>query len=82
MRLREDVSAVETDGGGVVLDGRAGTYWQLNNSGWLALNAVLQSGQDVAAATLVARYSVAYDKAIADVRSLIDRLFEAELVLR
>jgi Coenzyme PQQ synthesis protein D (PqqD) len=44
LRLRADVSTVETDDGLVLLDERSGKYYRLNSSGAVVLRALVESG--------------------------------------
>lgn len=81
MRLGKDVALTETDGGTVLLDQRSGRYWQLNGSGSLILSTLLGGGTtEQAAEAVVARYPVDAERALADVRSLVDSLRTAKLV--
>lgn len=81
MRLGKDVALTETDGGTVLLDQRSGRYWQLNGSGSLILSTLLGGGTtEQAAEAVVARYPVDVERALADVRSLVDSLRTAKLV--
>jgi hypothetical protein len=75
------VSATEADDGVVLLDERAGTYWQLNDSGAQVLRTLLSGGgAREAAEALCADYPVAAERAAADVRALVERLIAAGLV--
>lgn len=81
MRLRKGVSVTETEDGTVLLDQRSGKYWQLNPSGALILSTLLEGGTPEAAADAVAaRYPVDADRALADVRALLETLRAARLV--
>ena len=63
LRLRDDVSTADTDDGMILLDERAGRYWQLNRTGALVLT-LLRDGaapQHVAH-TLADRHGVSWDR--------------------
>ena len=81
MRLREDVSVVDTDYGKVLLDGRTGEYWELNPTGSLVLAALLEGKDTTAiAGALSAEYDVAEERAVSDVAALVSALRDARLV--
>ncbi|MGH8932798.1 MAG: lasso peptide biosynthesis PqqD family chaperone [Egibacteraceae bacterium] len=81
LRLRQHVSTTDTDGGLVLLDERAGRYWQLNWTGTLVLRHLLEgaSPQD-AAETLANRYAVTAEQAATDVDALLEHLRTVGLV--
>lgn len=81
VRLRQHVSLTETEGGAVLLDEKAGGYWQVNRSGLLALRSLLAGGTlEQAADEILARYPVDRERALADVRALVEALRSARLV--
>jgi hypothetical protein len=81
VRLSADVSYVETDDGLVLLDERAGRYWQLNRTGALILSTLLDGATPVHAAEILAdRYTISVKNAIADVSALLEHLCAAGLV--
>ncbi|TWD18588.1 coenzyme PQQ synthesis protein D (PqqD) [Streptomyces sp. T12] len=81
MRLREDVSMVDTDYGKVLLDGRTGEYWELNPTGGLVVTALLDgTPAENVAGLLCAEFDVAQDRARADVTALLTALRDAGLV--
>jgi coenzyme PQQ synthesis protein D (PqqD) len=81
LRLRKGISVTETEDGTVLLDQRSGKYWQLNPSGALILSTLLAGGTaEQAAGAVAARYPVDTDRALADVRALVDSLRAARLV--
>lgn len=81
VRLRADVSLVETDDGMVLLDERSGRYWQLNRVGGLVLRILLDGATpEDAAKTLATRYPVSRERAHSDVRALVESLHAARLV--
>ena len=81
LRLQDDVSTADTDDGMILLDERAGRYWQLNRTGALVVT-LLRDGaapQQVAK-TLADRHDVSTEQAAADVTALVERLCIAGLV--
>ena len=82
VRLRADVSTADTDEGMVLLDERAGRYWQLNSTGALVLRLLLDGATPGRAAqTLAERHPVSTEQAAADVTALLQRLRAAGLVI-
>jgi hypothetical protein len=79
--LRDNVSAVETDYGMVLLDEDSGDYWNLNPSGAVVLQALLGS-EDLDAATieLTQQFAVNHATALDDTRALLTALRSARLV--
>jgi hypothetical protein len=81
VRLRADVSTADTDDGLVLLDERAGRYWQLNPTGALVLRLLLDGATPhQVAQTLADRHPVSTERAAADVAALLERLHTAGLV--
>jgi Coenzyme PQQ synthesis protein D (PqqD) len=81
VRLRADVSTTDTDDGMVLLDERAGRYWQLNATGGLVLRLLLDGATPrQVAQTLTDRHPVSTEQAAADVADLLRRLHTAGLV--
>lgn len=82
LRLRDDVSLAESEDNVVLLDERAGDYWQLNPSGALALRTMLDGGtQDQAVRALTEQFDVDGEQAGRDVATLVTRLRAAGLVI-
>ncbi|MFJ7418791.1 lasso peptide biosynthesis PqqD family chaperone [Streptomyces uncialis] len=82
LTLRTDVTATDTDGGMVLLDQRGGRYWQLNPAGATVLRLLLDGRSPQEVAERLARdSSVAAERALSDVRTLVDALSEARLVV-
>lgn len=80
-RLRPDVTACATDDGMVLLDERAGRYWQLNRTGALVVQALLDGDTpEHAARRLAATGPVAHERAVADVTALVAHLEKEKLV--
>ncbi|MFE6908569.1 lasso peptide biosynthesis PqqD family chaperone [Streptomyces erythrochromogenes] len=81
LNLARDVTLTSLDSGAVLLDGRRGRYWQLNQSGSAILRRLLDGdAPDEAAASLSAAAPVSEDQARRDVMALIDALSTAQLV--
>ncbi|MBV9160086.1 MAG: lasso peptide biosynthesis PqqD family chaperone [Pseudonocardiales bacterium] len=81
LQLRTDVSATDTNDGAVLLDERAGRYWQLNITGALVLRLLLGgAAPDHIAQTLADRHKVSTEQAAADVATLLQHLRTAGLV--
>lgn len=81
-RLRKDVSLVSTDDGAVLLDERSGRYWQLNTTGYLTLQALLDGRTPQESAQHLAdTYQVDRERATAHVTSLMRQLSEARLTV-
>lgn len=79
--LRPDISTTDTEDGMVLLNERTGNYFQINPSGALVLNALVNGAEiHQAASLLTQRYTVTHDRAIADITALIDHLRTAGLV--
>lgn len=79
--LASHVTSTETDTGMVLLDGRTGRYWQLNDTGALVLRCLLAGGTVASAASaLRTRFSGAPEAATADVEKLVDALRAAKMV--
>lgn len=81
VRLRNGVSAADTEYGSVLLDERSGDYWQLNPAGAHIVRLLLagSSASEVAAA-LVAEFEVDPPGAERDVNAMITELESARLV--
>jgi Coenzyme PQQ synthesis protein D (PqqD) len=81
VRLRADVSTADTGAGMVVLDERAGRYWQLNQTGALVLRLLLDGvAPRQIAQTLAQRRAVHTEQAAADVTTFLAQLRTAGLV--
>ena len=81
LKLRDGVSAADTDYGTVLLDEDSGRYWNLNPTAALVVRSLLAGGTpEQAAQQLAERYQVAAETAGRDVRELLDGLRSAGLV--
>ncbi|WKX72366.1 lasso peptide biosynthesis PqqD family chaperone [Streptomyces sp. XD-27] len=80
-RLHADVSACATDDGMVLLDERDGRYWQLNGTGALVVQALLDGATpEQIAERLAATRPVTREQAIADVTAVVGHLTRERLV--
>jgi hypothetical protein len=80
--LSRDVIVTPVENGAVILDGRVGRYWQLNESAAAALNTLLTGTTPAAvAAQMSSTAPVSDDQALKDVLALIEALREARLVV-
>lgn len=81
LALRAGVSATATDDGTVLLDERSGHYWQLNQSGSVALRSLLAGDTPAQVAQNIADiYAVPLARVIADLHDLLNGLNAAGLV--
>jgi hypothetical protein len=82
LSLSRDITVTPVDNGAVILDGRRGRYWQLNESAATALRALLDGISPAEAATRLAAAAPVSDKqALKDVQTLIEALRQAQLVV-
>ncbi len=81
LSLARDVTLTSVDTGAVLLDGRRGRYWQLNQSGSAILRRLLDGETpDATAASLSAAAPVSEVQARQDVLALVESLSAANLV--
>jgi hypothetical protein len=81
LKLRNGVSAAETEYGIALLDEETGQYWNLNPTGALALRTLLDGGTIAQAVqALTEEYAVDVDTATRDVEDLVGGLHSAGLV--
>ena len=79
MRLRDDVSTVVTEYGMVLLDERAGRYWQIGPVGVVVIEQ-LSRGVDAVVESVTDRFDVGPDQARTDVDAFLGQLAAAGLV--
>ena len=80
-KLRDGVSAADTDYGIALLDEDSGQYWNLNPTGALVLRMLLDGGTSAQAVqALTEQYAVDADTASQDVEDLLGGLHSAGLV--
>jgi hypothetical protein len=81
LKLRDGVSAADTDYGMALLDEDSGQYWNLNPTAALALRTLLDGGTTAQAVqVLTEQYAVDADSANRDVEDLVGELHLAGLV--
>jgi hypothetical protein len=81
LKLRDGVSAADTDYGMALLDEDSGQYWNLNPTAALALRTLLDGGTTAQAVQeLTQQYAVDADTASQDINSLVGELYSAGLV--
>jgi hypothetical protein len=81
LKLRDGVSAADTDYGIALLDEDSGQYWNLNPTGALTLRTLLDGGTpEQAVQALTEQYAVDADSASRDVQDLMSELRSAGLV--
>jgi Coenzyme PQQ synthesis protein D (PqqD) len=81
LRLRDGVSAADTDYGITLLDEDSGQYWNLNPTGALVLRTLMDGGSsDQAVQHLTEQYDVDPETARRDVDDLLGGLHSAGLV--
>jgi hypothetical protein len=81
LKLRDGVSAADTDYGMALLDEDSGQYWNLNPTAALALRTLLDGGTTAQAVQeLTQQYAVDADTASQDIDNLVGELHSAGLV--
>ena len=81
LKLRDGVSAADTDYGMALLDQDSGQYWNLNPTAALALRTLLDGGTTAQAVQeLTQQYAVDADTASQDINNLVGELHSAGLV--
>ncbi|MFI1968421.1 HPr-rel-A system PqqD family protein [Streptomyces cinnamoneus] len=82
LRLGTDVCTALTDYGTVLLDQRSGEYWELNPTGTIVVQTLLEGGeQGDAVDALVTEFDVERSQAVRDVTALIAQLRATGLVV-
>ncbi|MEU7472677.1 lasso peptide biosynthesis PqqD family chaperone [Streptomyces sp. NPDC044984] len=80
LRFDAHVSTAETDYGTVLLNERAGDYWELNPTATLVVRTLMDGGEIAdAAAVLVREFDIERPQALRDVEALVRDLREAGL---
>ncbi|MBB1244312.1 lasso peptide biosynthesis PqqD family chaperone [Streptomyces durbertensis] len=75
LRFRADVSTADTDYGTVLLDERAGEYWELNPTGSVVVRTLMAGGDEAAASdALTAEFDIDRARAEQDVAALLAEL--------
>ena len=82
LRLRADVSTVDTDHGLVLLDERNGKYYQLNSTGAVVLRVLIETGSTEAAVRMLGeRFPDATDRIAIDVAAVVAHLRAVGLIV-
>ncbi|XQE90663.1 lasso peptide biosynthesis PqqD family chaperone [Streptomyces microflavus] len=81
MKLRKGIAVTTTEYGGVLLDEKDGSYWQLNDTSIIVVE-TLATGQapEAAVERIVAEFDVERGEAEADVAQLTQQLVEAKIL--
>ncbi|WDT88615.1 lasso peptide biosynthesis PqqD family chaperone [Streptomyces sp. SCSIO-PteL053] len=81
MKLRKGIAVTTTEYGGVLLDEKSGSYWQLNDTGVIVVE-TLGAGRapEAAVERIVAEFDVERAEAESDVAELTRRLVEAKIL--
>ncbi|MGW0559884.1 lasso peptide biosynthesis PqqD family chaperone [Streptomyces sp. NPDC003016] len=75
LKFGADVSTAETDYGTVLLDERAGEYWELNPTATLVVSTLMAGGDEAdAVAALTDAFDIGPDRAKQDVDALVRQL--------
>lgn len=75
LKFGANVSTAETDYGTVLLDERAGEYWELNPTGTLVVNTLMAGGDEGAAvAALADEFDIDLVQAKQDIDALVQQL--------
>ena len=81
LKLRDGVSAADTDYGIALLDEDSGEYWNLNPTGAVVVRTLLDGGSTGdAEQRLIEQYGVDADTARKDVHDLLNGLRSADLI--
>ncbi|GAA1546522.1 hypothetical protein GCM10009730_64570 [Streptomyces albidochromogenes] len=75
LKFATNVSTAQTDYGTVLLDERAGEYWELNPTATLVVNILMAGGDEAdAAAALAGEFDIDLAQATDDVEALVRQL--------
>ncbi|OEJ23597.1 hypothetical protein AR457_02865 [Streptomyces agglomeratus] len=75
LKFGANVSTAETDYGTVLLDERAGEYWELNPTGTLVVRTLMAGGDEAdAVAALTEEFDISASRAKQDVDALVRQL--------
>ncbi|WP_093797096.1 lasso peptide biosynthesis PqqD family chaperone [Streptomyces sp. Wb2n-11] len=75
LKFGVDVSTAETDYGTVLLDERAGEYWELNPTATLVVDTLMAGGDEAdAVAALTDAFDITPERARQDVDALVQQL--------
>ncbi|MGW8485213.1 lasso peptide biosynthesis PqqD family chaperone [Streptomyces sp. NPDC055886] len=81
MKLRKGIAVTTTEYGGVLLDEKDGSYWQLNDTSVIVVE-TLAAGHapEAAVERIVAEFDVERSEAESDVAELTRQLVEAKIL--
>ncbi len=81
VKFRKGIAVTTTEYGGVLLDEKDGSYWQLNDTSIIVVE-TLAAGQapEAAVERIVAEFDVERGEAEADVAQLTQQLVEAKIL--
>ncbi|TJZ59059.1 lasso peptide biosynthesis PqqD family chaperone [Streptomyces piniterrae] len=75
LRFATDITTAETEYGTVLLDQRSGHYWELNPTGTLVVQTLLEGGEEADAVdAVIAEFDIDRARAEQDVAALLDLL--------
>lgn len=81
LQLREGLAHTRTEYGCVLLDQRAGQYWQLNETGAEAVDAMMEPiSMEALVERIVECFDVDSATAFTDVSTLVEQFHSAELI--
>jgi hypothetical protein len=83
MHIADHVRTAETNNGLVILDGLAGTYWEMNQTGRLVIETI-QRGEslDELSGKICAQFDVDTERVDADISSVLAQLVAEGLVVQ
>jgi hypothetical protein len=83
MRIAKHISIAETNNGLVLLDGRTGSYWEMNQTGRIVIDAIRQEEPvNDLPKKISAQFDVDTDRAEDDIRSVLAQLITEGLIVQ
>ncbi|MFJ6440999.1 lasso peptide biosynthesis PqqD family chaperone [Streptomyces sp. NPDC091649] len=81
MKLRKGIAVTTTEYGGVLLDEKDGSYWQLNDTSTIVVEALAEGHPpETAVERILAAFDVERAEAESDVAELTRQLVEAKIL--
>ncbi|MFF0491117.1 PqqD family peptide modification chaperone [Nocardia sp. NPDC004068] len=81
MRIPDHINIAETNTGLVLLHGQTGTYWEINQTGRMLIEAIRRSGQlDELPGRIAAEFDVDSERAEADLHAVLTQLVAEGLI--
>ncbi|WP_167473438.1 lasso peptide biosynthesis PqqD family chaperone [Nocardia arthritidis] len=81
-RFAGHVDVAKTRDGYVLLDGRSGTYWEINGTGRVVVETLLAGGElDAAAVAVAAEYDIELEQAQRDLTEFVDEIVSKGLLI-